>query len=169
MCKFVCVLSIVVSCCVFLPGTWRISLSGCCSLWLTSVTSPSIVLTMATIWLPLLLLELSTLPYGSYGALRYKQLTQHIRLYLPLLSLAFSWSAICVEVCTSSHLYVLLSTPWGKFLSITSMKTSNKTWWLIFLQLLDFPPILWIFDAHSLWHLSTIPLPLFWYRYVRMW
>ena len=35
----------------------------------------------------------------------------------------------------------------------------------VMLELLDFPPILWLVDAHALWHLSTVPIPLLWYRY----
>jgi hypothetical protein len=34
------------------------------------------------------------------------------------------------------------------------------------LELADFPPIGWTIDAHSLWHLSTIILPILWYRFV---
>jgi hypothetical protein len=34
------------------------------------------------------------------------------------------------------------------------------------LELADFPPIAWIIDAHSLWHFSTIFLPILWYRFV---
>ena len=34
------------------------------------------------------------------------------------------------------------------------------------LELLDFPPLFWTLDAHALWHLSTVPIPLLWYRYV---
>ena len=34
-------------------------------------------------------------------------------------------------------------------------------------ELLDFPPILWVFDAHSIWHFSTIPIPLLFYSYVK--
>ena len=30
----------------------------------------------------------------------------------------------------------------------------------------DFPPIMWTFDAHALWHLSTAPLAVLWYRCV---
>jgi hypothetical protein len=33
-----------------------------------------------------------------------------------------------------------------------------------FLEIADFPPIFWIFDAHSLWHAATIPLVNFLYR-----
>lgn len=34
----------------------------------------------------------------------------------------------------------------------------------LILELNDFPPILWTFDAHSLWHLSTVPLTILFYR-----
>ncbi|KAH0951887.1 hypothetical protein HN011_001525 [Eciton burchellii] len=34
------------------------------------------------------------------------------------------------------------------------------------LELLDFPPIFWIFDAHSLWHASTVPLTVLLYRFI---
>ncbi|KAJ3988341.1 Per1-like protein [Lentinula detonsa] len=34
------------------------------------------------------------------------------------------------------------------------------------LELLDFPPWALIFDAHSLWHLSTAPLAYMWYQFL---
>lgn len=34
------------------------------------------------------------------------------------------------------------------------------------LELLDFPPILWILDAHSLWHLATVPILSLYYEWV---
>lgn len=34
------------------------------------------------------------------------------------------------------------------------------------LELLDFPPILWILDAHALWHLATVPLASLYYESV---
>lgn len=40
--------------------------------------------------------------------------------------------------------------------------------WLLaaaLLELFDFPPILGIFDAHSLWHAATVPLGPLWYRF----
>uniref|UniRef100_A0A915KXA9 Post-GPI attachment to proteins factor 3 n=1 Tax=Romanomermis culicivorax TaxID=13658 RepID=A0A915KXA9_ROMCU len=37
---------------------------------------------------------------------------------------------------------------------------------LISLEAFDFPPFFWIFDAHSLWHLGTTPLPIFWAHFV---
>jgi len=34
------------------------------------------------------------------------------------------------------------------------------------LELWDFPPLFWLLDAHSLWHLSTAPLAWPWYRFI---
>jgi len=34
------------------------------------------------------------------------------------------------------------------------------------LEVLDFPPWLWLLDSHSLWHLATVPIPLLWYRFI---
>jgi len=33
------------------------------------------------------------------------------------------------------------------------------------LELFDFPPFLFILDAHSLWHASTVPLVFIWYKF----
>jgi hypothetical protein len=35
----------------------------------------------------------------------------------------------------------------------------------VLLELLDFPPIFWTFDSHSLWHLSTAPIHFLWYKF----
>ncbi|WFD38113.1 uncharacterized protein MJAP1_001061 [Malassezia japonica] len=34
------------------------------------------------------------------------------------------------------------------------------------LELFDFPPILRLIDAHALWHLSTVPISLYWYYWL---
>lgn len=34
----------------------------------------------------------------------------------------------------------------------------------VLLELLDFAPIFWTFDAHSLWHLATVPLTILFYE-----
>lgn len=34
------------------------------------------------------------------------------------------------------------------------------------LEVLDFPPMLWLFDAHALWHAVTVPLTYLWYKFV---
>ncbi|KPP60882.1 post-GPI attachment to proteins factor 3-like [Scleropages formosus] len=35
---------------------------------------------------------------------------------------------------------------------------------LALLELLDFPPLLWVLDAHAVWHLSTVPVHFLFYR-----
>ncbi|KAK4808740.1 hypothetical protein QYF61_023208 [Mycteria americana] len=37
---------------------------------------------------------------------------------------------------------------------------------LALLELLDFPPLFWVLDAHALWHIGTIPLNVLFYRSV---
>ncbi|XP_048416798.1 post-GPI attachment to proteins factor 3 isoform X1 [Stegostoma tigrinum] len=37
---------------------------------------------------------------------------------------------------------------------------------LALLELLDFPPLLWVFDAHAAWHFSTIPVPFLFYSFL---
>ncbi|KAM6295462.1 post-GPI attachment to proteins factor 3 [Aegotheles albertisi] len=37
---------------------------------------------------------------------------------------------------------------------------------LALLELLDFPPLLWVLDAHALWHLGTLPLNLLFYSFL---
>lgn len=34
------------------------------------------------------------------------------------------------------------------------------------LEVLDFPPILFILDAHALWHFVTAPITIFLYRFI---
>jgi post-GPI attachment to proteins factor 3 len=62
------------------------------------------------------------------------------------------WSLINI---LSSRTYV-----WPCTLSVTLAMLCAS------LELIDFPPIASTIDAHSLWHLSTIILPILWYRFV---
>lgn len=34
------------------------------------------------------------------------------------------------------------------------------------LEVLDFPPLFWLLDAHALWHAATVPLTYLWYQFV---
>ncbi|KAG5678597.1 hypothetical protein PVAND_008258 [Polypedilum vanderplanki] len=36
----------------------------------------------------------------------------------------------------------------------------------IVLEVYDFPPILWTFDSHSLWHLSSAPITILFYKFI---
>uniref|UniRef100_A0A8C3SYY5 Post-GPI attachment to proteins factor 3 n=1 Tax=Chelydra serpentina TaxID=8475 RepID=A0A8C3SYY5_CHESE len=38
---------------------------------------------------------------------------------------------------------------------------------LALLELLDFPPLFWIFDAHAIWHISTVPVHVLFYSFLR--
>lgn len=37
---------------------------------------------------------------------------------------------------------------------------------LSLLELLDFPPLFWVLDAHAIWHISTIPVHILFFRSV---
>lgn len=37
---------------------------------------------------------------------------------------------------------------------------------LSLLELLDFPPLFWVLDAHAIWHISTIPVHVLFFRLV---
>ncbi|XP_054080671.1 post-GPI attachment to proteins factor 3 isoform X3 [Rissa tridactyla] len=37
---------------------------------------------------------------------------------------------------------------------------------LALLELLDFPPLFWVLDAHALWHIGTIPLNVLFYSFL---
>ncbi|KAG0710745.1 Post-GPI attachment to proteins factor 3 [Chionoecetes opilio] len=60
--------------------------------------------------------------------------------------------------------------------SVPRLKTRPYVRWCMYtvvaamasmlLELWDFPPLLWTFDAHALWHLVTAPLPFMWYRFL---
>uniref|UniRef100_T1I6T7 Post-GPI attachment to proteins factor 3 n=1 Tax=Rhodnius prolixus TaxID=13249 RepID=T1I6T7_RHOPR len=36
----------------------------------------------------------------------------------------------------------------------------------LYLEIIDFPPFLWVLDAHSLWHLLTAPVTHYFWRYI---
>ncbi|XP_055354184.1 post-GPI attachment to proteins factor 3-like [Paramacrobiotus metropolitanus] len=73
---------------------------------------------------------------------------------------SLGWLLFCITVAlTNRHARVPRSV-WKCALSVLAVDA------LMLLELLDFPPFLWTFDAHSLWHLGTIPLPLLWYRFL---
>jgi len=68
---------------------------------------------------------------------------------------SFSWLLWCAyQYFRNGHVYV-----WRcAFVIICALA-------LLSLELYDFPPIWWTFDAHSLWHLGTAPLPFLWAKF----
>ncbi|CAG2160189.1 unnamed protein product [Oppiella nova] len=76
-----------------------------------------------------------------------------------------------VNVCTG----ILSSTGWLLWCYLNRHK-GRHIWkcvfsifllnFLLLLEVYDFPPIAFIFDAHSLWHLGTVPLPVLWFSFL---
>jgi hypothetical protein len=89
---------------------------------------------------------------------------------------------VCVCVCVYIYIYKLLSVAgianamgWSVW-CFYYWKTRPYVWrcalfvvlvglCMIF-EVMDFPPLLWVIDAHSLWHLATAGLPFIFYRYI---
>ncbi|CAF0739572.1 unnamed protein product [Didymodactylos carnosus] len=55
---------------------------------------------------------------------------------------------------------------WSAIFHTRDKPFTEKMDYICAIELLDFEPIAWIIDAHSLWHFSTIILPLLWYQFV---
>lgn len=66
------------------------------------------------------------------------------------------WAGFCVKLLISERRRYA----WKGLLATVGMTLA------ISLELMDFPPLLGLIDAHSLWHLSTIPLCLVWYDFM---
>ncbi|KAI9800490.1 MAG: hypothetical protein M1825_004038 [Sarcosagium campestre] len=108
-------------------------------------------------------------------------------------SLLRAWTAVCLALYAAHVAYLTLwswdytynmaanvvvgivqNTLWSWF-SITRYRRLKKPWaawpglivaWLVVamsLELLDFPPLAGLLDAHSLWHLGTVGPTLWWY------
>lgn len=58
---------------------------------------------------------------------------------------------------------VVVSRPYAHLVVISCVGVALA---MCFLELFDFPPLWRVFDAHSLWHLSTVPLFILWYRFL---
>ncbi|KAI8063576.1 post-GPI attachment to proteins factor 3 precursor [Gongronella butleri] len=84
--------------------------------------------------------------------------------YNMMASVAVGVVQLTLWVVWSIRQYVLPSARRGfaymAFLSVVGVSIAMS------LELLDFPPIARVLDAHSLWHCSTIPLNILWFRFV---
>lgn len=70
---------------------------------------------------------------------------------------------VSAVVCVSEYLFQEWSRRRYVWKCLAAVVCGSCT---VLLELLDFPPVLWAVDAHALWHLSTVPIPLLWYRCV---
>lgn len=62
---------------------------------------------------------------------------------------------------------------WTTWASMTSHPSVTKVWicslgaaGAMLLEIFDFPPLLGVLDAHSLWHAATVPLTLIWWGFI---
>lgn len=58
------------------------------------------------------------------------------------------------------YFYLKKSYVWRCILSIILLDV------FMLLEVLEFSPIFWTIDSHSLWHLSTICIPFYWYQFI---
>ena len=98
----------------------------------------------------LTVLYLCHISYLSFGSFDY---SYNMKLNVAVgLTNSFSWLVFAYIKRKQGHIWRIVAT-----VLLTNI--------FILLELFDFPPFWWTIDAHSLWHLSTVPLPFLVYRY----
>lgn len=110
----------------------------------------------------------------------------------PVIASCFGIVLILIFTCHVAYLtFVRFDYGYNMFANIT-VGVINLSWWLCWcmknqkqlpyvrkcmivmvllnvlalLELLDFPPFFWVFDAHAVWHFSTVPLPFLFYSFL---
>uniref|UniRef100_A0A0K0CT96 Post-GPI attachment to proteins factor 3 n=1 Tax=Angiostrongylus cantonensis TaxID=6313 RepID=A0A0K0CT96_ANGCA len=79
---------------------------------------------------------------------------------------------IAVSLFTTAMYILYISARWKRFrrfsrsdrILIMIIVWTNGS---VIFETFDFPPIFWVFDAHSLFHAATIPLPLYLHSFLR--
>ncbi|KAB2071845.1 hypothetical protein ERO13_A08G233000v2 [Gossypium hirsutum] len=94
--------------------------------------------------------------------------TTHI-LYLNFYNLDYGWN---MKVCAIMGVAQFLV--WAIWAGVTRHPSRWKLWTVVFgsglamlLEIYDFPPHYGVFDAHSLWHGTTVPLTFLWWSFIR--
>lgn len=112
--------------------------------------------------------------YGTlvrvWAALCFTALGAHIG-YLTFVTFDYGYNMIANVVIGSMHGLI-----WVSYSLLHHKGRPAWVWWpallvlvlagAMSLELLDFPPWAYTIDAHSLWHLSTIPITLVWYKFL---
>ncbi|XP_022645948.1 post-GPI attachment to proteins factor 3-like isoform X2 [Varroa destructor] len=133
--------------------------------------------------------------FGAFSIVLYSLYALVARMIMDKLESAVQWLVQVAFICFFIfHLYYMLNVKFDYQYHITLNITTgiiNSAGWLYWtwtnrgrpyaakcafvvisllalssLEVLDFSPVWFIFDAHSLWHLGTAPLPLIWYRFL---
>ncbi|CAI0450406.1 unnamed protein product [Linum tenue] len=95
-------------------------------------------------------------------------ITTHI-LYLNFYQMDYGWNII---VCVAMGIVQLLT--WAIWAGVSRHPSRWKVWvpvigggLAMLLEIYDFPPYKGYFDAHSIWHATTIPLTYVWWSFIR--
>uniref|UniRef100_A0A0D3CIY7 Post-GPI attachment to proteins factor 3 n=1 Tax=Brassica oleracea var. oleracea TaxID=109376 RepID=A0A0D3CIY7_BRAOL len=88
--------------------------------------------------------------------------TIHV-LYINFYKLDYGWNMIVCVAIRVAQLFL-----WARW-AVVSRHPSNWKLWVVVIdsEIYDFPPYGSYFDAHSIWHLATVPLTIRWWSFIR--
>nr|VDD45280.1 unnamed protein product [Brassica oleracea] len=83
--------------------------------------------------------------------------TIHV-LYINFYKLDYGWNMIVCVAMGVAQLFL-----WARWAAVSGHPSNWKLWVVIY----DFPPYGGYFDAHSIWHIATVPLTILWWSFIR--
>ncbi|CAF1750416.1 unnamed protein product, partial [Brassica napus] len=94
--------------------------------------------------------------------------TTHV-LYINFYKLYYDWNMIVCVAMGVAQLFL-----WARWADVSRHPSNWKLWVVVIalglamlLEIYDFPPYGGYLDAHSIWHLATVPLTILWWRFIR--
>lgn len=106
----------------------------------------------------------------AWGSLCFSALAAHIG-YLTFVTFDYGYNMLANVVVGALHAIIWLiytikyrsaRPAWSYWPALTVLALTCA----MSLELCDFAPWLYIIDAHSLWHLATVPITWFWYKFL---
>ena len=86
-----------------------------------------------------------------------------------IFNLTVGWNMIVCIVMAVAQLSM-----WAVWAGFSKHPSRWKLWFVVFagglamlLEIYDFPPHVGLFDAHAIWHATTIPLTYIWWSFIR--
>jgi hypothetical protein len=94
-------------------------------------------------------------------------LLQHIH-YMAFVKFDYGYNmSLCIAIgVTTAVAWVVWVTKTKHPGRWTLYKCMGLVHMAMLLEVLDFPPLLNMFDAHALWHAATVPLTYLWYQFM---
>ncbi|KAL0823305.1 hypothetical protein Bca101_046982 [Brassica carinata] len=94
--------------------------------------------------------------------------TIHV-LYINFYKLDYGWNMIVCVAMRVAQLFL-----WARWTAVSRHPSNWKLWVVVIasglamlLEIYDFPPYGGYFDAHSIWHLATVPPTILWWSFIR--